>query len=91
MSLNAYMTTDCELGCGYIAIGCHNTYTGRGIRDLVLSSSSACSTFWSNVGADVNGTITLYSLQNESGPRGRDATCTGSQDRLSGSFAVTKH
>jgi hypothetical protein len=89
-TLTAHARTDCDAAFGYIVIGCHNTYEGTRIKDLVLTSGAACSTLkdsWSG-SHDVNAnSISDVFL---SGGR-NDPTCGVAHEEFEGQFTLTKH
>jgi len=92
LSVTAYETTDCDAGFGYIVIGCHHTYNGSGLKDLVLTGTGTCSTIRDALGTgtrhDLTGkTLTeIYLSTTNTG----NTSCGVSYEDLSGRFTFTK-
>lgn len=94
LRLTAFMGQDCTGGGGGVLL-CTNSYTTLGIRDLVLSSSSACSTFYESALSLSSSNTMRVAVHTGSGAVVLDPTCGGSvpnrnYDYLSGDFTLTK-
>ena len=91
LSLTAYMAQDCTPSGGGDVKICTNSYTTLQIRNLLLPSSGACSSFYAP-GAfySSTNTISLGHLQNEFDGSTLNPTSTGAYTKHAGTFTATK-
>jgi len=95
LRMTAFMSRDCTGPDMNGVMVCRDSYTTLNIRDVLLSSSSACSTFYESALGLGNNNTMFVAVHNGQGATASDPTCGGSTpnrtyDYLAGDFTLTK-